>query len=471
MDESRSIKKKSKKLVSIPDVDIVENSTNEVSDNDIRECILQYLRDRDDQSEVPSGKIIRRECAKTLNLHKKYLKERKDLVKTILTEYLDSHPNVQTLEQNTEVVVERTENKKRKVAFMGIEVEGDSPKESSILKNIVKPDIQLKHFTNTENRIITQLINAYAAEFDVEISEINRETATERSKASRKNHSLLWDRICDALPNKTRVAIMFRGTKIMNRMLLLRGCLTPQEMDTLRTLVNAHGKKFTQIGRMMNRSTADLQNAYDMIHGRKNKGRFSLEERERLIDVIRKLCKVDASVPVAELPDTAPWAQVAADMDYERYPLDYLRYWKRFKILLANGSVVVDGEEEEKSDKETSKRQRSNRQNNKKSAEENDSTDSTSKRPIKKAATEKRVDVEKRNLFFLQTLQTLDVEDESEVGWSSLETELKIANASLLWHLLVKKECPLDDPFICTFREKLDYLLEIHCQRVEFLES
>ena len=126
-------------------------------------------------------------------------------MKTILTEYLDYHPNVQTLEKNTEVVVERTENKKRKVAFMGIEVEGDSPKESSILKNIVKPDIQLKHFTNTENRIITQLINAYAAEFDVEISEINRETATERSKASRKNHSLLWDRICDALPNKTRV--------------------------------------------------------------------------------------------------------------------------------------------------------------------------------------------------------------------------------------------------------------------------
>lgn len=74
---------------------------------------------------------------------------------------------------------------------------------------------------------------------------------------------------------------------------------------------------------------------------------------------------LSASVPVAELPDTAPWAQVAADMDYERYPLDYLRYWKRFKILLANGSVVVDGEEEEKSDKETSKRQRSNRQNNK----------------------------------------------------------------------------------------------------------
>ena len=32
-------------------------------------------------------------------------------------------------------------------------------------------------------------------------------------------------------------AIMFRGTKIMNRMLLLRGCLSPQEMDTLRSLV------------------------------------------------------------------------------------------------------------------------------------------------------------------------------------------------------------------------------------------
>ena len=30
---------------------------------------------------------------------------------------------------------------------------------------------------------------------------------------------------------------MFRGTKIMNRMLLLRGCLSPQEMDTLRSLV------------------------------------------------------------------------------------------------------------------------------------------------------------------------------------------------------------------------------------------
>lgn len=79
---------------------------------------------------------------------------------------------------------------------------------------------------------------------------------------------------------------------------------------------------------------------------------------------------LSASVPVAELPDTAPWSQVAADMNYERYPLDYLRYWKRFKILLANGSVVVDdydsdGEEEEKSDKATSKRQRSNRQNNK----------------------------------------------------------------------------------------------------------
>ena len=79
---------------------------------------------------------------------------------------------------------------------------------------------------------------------------------------------------------------------------------------------------------------------------------------------------LSASVPVVELPDTAPWTQVAADMDFERYPLDYLRYWKRFKILLANGSVVVDdidsdGEEEEKSDKATSKRQRSNRQNNK----------------------------------------------------------------------------------------------------------
>lgn len=42
---------------------------------------------------------------------------------------------------------------------------------------------------------------------------------------------------------------------------------------------------------------------------------------------------------------------------------------------------------------------------------------------------------------------------------------------ALLWHLLVKKECPLDDPFIGTFREKLNYLVEIHCQRVEFLES
>ena len=76
-------------------------------------------------------------------------------------------------------------------------------------------------------------------------------------------------------------------------------------------------------------------------------------------------------MPVTELPDTAPWTQVAANMDYERYPLDYLRYWKRLKILLSNGSVVVgenDGDEEEgkKSDEAASKRQRSSRQNNSK---------------------------------------------------------------------------------------------------------
>ena len=45
------------------------------------------------------------------------------------------------------------------------------------------------------------------------------------------------------------------------------------------------------------------------------------------------------------------------------------------------------------------------------------------------------------------------------------------AYEAMLWHLLVKKECPPEDPFICTFREKLDYLVEIHSQRVEFLES
>lgn len=229
MDESRSTKKKSKKLnisvnaCSVTDVDIVENSTNEVSDNDIRECIVQYLRDREDQSEIPSGKNIRRECAKKLNLHKKYLKERKDFLKTIVTEHIDSHQNAQTPQENMEVV-ERTENKKRKVAFTGIEAEGDSSKESSGSKSIEKPDVQLKHFTNTENRIITQLINAYAAEFGVEISEINRETATERSKASRKTHSLLWDRICDALPNKTRIVSNFINYMLRALLIIRYNC-------------------------------------------------------------------------------------------------------------------------------------------------------------------------------------------------------------------------------------------------------
>ena len=69
-----------------------------------------------------------------------------------------------------------------------------------------------------------------------------------------------------------------------------------------------------------------------------------------------------ASVPATELPDTAPWTQVAADMNFERYPLDYLRYWKRFKILLANGSVVVDddnGEEDEEQEQEQEEEEKS----------------------------------------------------------------------------------------------------------------
>jgi hypothetical protein len=177
----------------------------EVSDNDIHESIVNYLQGLADQSEIPSGRTIRRECAKKLNVHKSYLKERKDFIKSIVTEYLDSQQHEQMLQGITEAA-ERMENKKRKVAFAGIAVEGE---ETPTLKSIQKPEIQLKHFTNTENRIITQLINAYATEFGVEISELNRETATERSKSSRKNHSLLWDRICDALPNRTRVVRHF----------------------------------------------------------------------------------------------------------------------------------------------------------------------------------------------------------------------------------------------------------------------
>ena len=79
-------------------------------------------------------------------------------------------------------------------------------------------------------------------------------------------------------------------------------------------------------------------------------------------------------MPATELPDTAPWTQVAADMNFERYPLDYLRYWKRLKILLANGSVVVDddnGEEEEEQEQEQEEEQE----------EEEKSADTPGKRP------------------------------------------------------------------------------------------
>lgn len=43
--------------------------------------------------------------------------------------------------------------------------------------------------------------------------------------------------------------------------------------------------------------------------------------------------------PFKDIPESASWPQVAAEMGYERFSLDYLRMWKRLKVVGSDNYV------------------------------------------------------------------------------------------------------------------------------------
>lgn len=139
-----------------------ENGVN----TEIRNAVYNYLKQFDDTSLKPSFKDVRRTCTRELHFPKSFLKERKELLREMVADYYN-----------------------------------EKEREPTPIETL-KAKIKLKHFTNTENRIIKQCLESYSKEFSIDYSEINIETMT-TTKKKRKN-KILWDRLCAVLPNRNR---------------------------------------------------------------------------------------------------------------------------------------------------------------------------------------------------------------------------------------------------------------------------
>eukprot|EP00597_Dinobryon_sp_UTEXLB2267_P010271 CAMPEP_0170102364 /NCGR_PEP_ID=MMETSP0020_2-20130122/2833_1 /TAXON_ID=98059 /ORGANISM="Dinobryon sp., Strain UTEXLB2267" /LENGTH=193 /DNA_ID=CAMNT_0010325683 /DNA_START=604 /DNA_END=1185 /DNA_ORIENTATION=+ len=191
----------------------------------------------------------------------------------------------------------------------------------------------------------------------------------------------------------------------------------------------------------MNRRLVDCQNAAQNIHGRKYTGRFSIQERTKLIGVIRRLNNLDENVSINDMPESASWQRVASEMGYERYPIDYERYWMHLKIVVHSFGTNIFANEVQGNDIIALRQSYVN-----------------------------KIEDEIKHLQFFESLEESNVPDESEVNWKQLTKALQLKMDGLsFWNHSVKRFCPPDNPTIVTFREKLEFLLEIQRQKVEFI--
>lgn len=155
----------------------------EPSDRKIRKAALKFLKHHSNDANPLHFKELRRYISNKLSLPSKYLKGRKDFLRSVAKEYQENISKVVELEKEA------------------IEEE----KEEGGRIQINKTDFASYFFTKTENRIINQMIDSFAEEQNIHVRELNPATATDEKDKLRHRLSELVQRLRIALPNRGKM--------------------------------------------------------------------------------------------------------------------------------------------------------------------------------------------------------------------------------------------------------------------------
>ena len=184
-------------------------------------------------------------------------------------------------------------------------------------------------FSDEESEIIRNHVQAYLTINNLDPSDIaiglKEDEVVVMGGNKRGEHKDLWDSLMTLLPGRGDR----NGIRTHARRLLMKPRQRPwsdAEKEQLRTLVLQHGRKWSVIGRMINRINDDCKNAYERFNAKRtNTGKFSAAEDSELFDAVVQAC---GARTIAALKAFKPsWSAISAACGNKRSDLDYLRRW------------------------------------------------------------------------------------------------------------------------------------------------
>lgn len=180
-------------------------------------------------------------------------------------------------------------------------------------------------FSQDEDDTITTHVTHYLDQHGLQVADIAIGLRDDKPGGRKGEHRELWDELLALLPGRLdRKAIRTRTRRLLMQHTLRSW--TDEEKEQLQGLVELHGRKWSIIGRTLNRINDDCKNTYErMTAARMHTGRFSQKEDAQLLACIKTLC---GSQSVVRLQAFKPsWTALASTLENKRSYLDYLRHW------------------------------------------------------------------------------------------------------------------------------------------------
>jgi len=142
-----------------------------------------------------------------------------------------------------------------------------------------------------------------------------------------------WMEIARALPHRTVQSVYRHGLRQMNP--FKRGAWSEEEVQTLLDYVNEHGKKWSGLQKMINRSADSCRDKHREISTDYVKGRWKEDETEILKNLIRDHLKARSDAEMTELAKeveeqgiSIPWSTISKKMG-NRSRLSCFKKWQK----------------------------------------------------------------------------------------------------------------------------------------------
>jgi hypothetical protein len=180
------------------------------------------------------------------------------------------------------------------------------------------PRTKTGRFEKAESDALDQAVEGFRCEYGLEKAQVN-ELLRERPRAQRKDLEDLWNRIFSSCPGRDKQSMRIRARAMFHNF-DERQDFTDEQNEQLKKLVELHGRRWLEIGPIMNRHPEEVRKRWENIvsSGTGKKGFWNREECEKLASLVVDAVAVALSgkgEPLSPVPKAAekaiPWRHVA----------------------------------------------------------------------------------------------------------------------------------------------------------------